>query len=130
MRVFSSVRTFMVLGTNVEPHRPIDGMDTKVASSGVQTVTLFGAAPQGTTVYKVQVDSFEDIPGSELVGLKLVGPDEHLFQLSNNTVEVRTVAKHMFLYSALSSPGDCSNRSPALYLNSNNGSLGYDIFYR
>ena len=81
----------MVLGSYVEPNRPTDGTDAKVASSGVQTVALFEAAPQGTTVYKVQVDSFEDIPGSEPVGLKLVGPDEHLFRLSNNTVEVRTV---------------------------------------
>ena len=83
----------MILGTNGEPRRPIDGMDTNVASRGVQTVALFEAAPQGTAVYKVQLDSFVELVASQPVVLKLVGPDEQLFRLSNNTVEVRTVAK-------------------------------------
>ena len=93
----------------MEPHRPTDGTDMNVASSGVQTVALFEAAPQGTTVYKVQVASFEDIPASEPVGLKLVGPDEHLFRLTNATVEVRTVLT-VCSYIAISSPLDHSKR--------------------
>ena len=59
-----------------------------VAPGVVHTVRLSEAAPHGTNVYKVQPDSLGEATGHRSVRLRLVGPDEQLFRLADNTVKV------------------------------------------
>ena len=57
-------------------------------STDLKQIRIFQGAPRGTTIFDVRLDSMVDVTQARLVRLSLSGPDDHHFQLSQDSLKV------------------------------------------